>query len=103
MANEEEIVVIENGDTEEVAILESDETTEIVPIAEDIPVYDKNYLHVQAVASNEWHIIHNLNKYPSVTVFDSAGNECVGSVKYISLQELYINFSSGFAGKATLN
>lgn len=100
---DKEFVVLENSDEEEIVIAQDSDANEIVPISEDIPVYDKNYLHIQATASDKWHIVHNLNKYPSVSVIDSAGNECVGSVQHVSLQELYISFSGGFAGKATLN
>ena len=101
--SEDEIIVVEDDDTTEITTLESDGTEEVVTLAEDIPSYDKNYLHIQSVPSNEWNIIHNLNKYPSVSVFDSAGNEVIGDVQYTSLQQLTIKFSGEFAGKATLN
>ena len=64
---------------------------------------DKTYLHIQDVASNEWNINHNLNKYPSVTVIDSANNEVVGDVEYIDNNNLIIKFEGSFSGKATLN
>lgn len=64
---------------------------------------DKNYLHTQSVVSDEWVINHNLNKYPSVTVIDSAGNEVIGDVEHIDKNNLKIKFASGFTGKATLN
>lgn len=64
---------------------------------------DKNYLHVQSVASDEWVINHNLNKYPSVSVLDSANNEVIGDVEHIDKNNLKIKFASGFTGKATLN
>lgn len=64
---------------------------------------DKNYLHIQSVASDEWIIHHNLDKYPSVTVLDSANNEVVGEVTHIDRNNLIIKFAGGFSGKATLN
>ena len=66
-------------------------------------VYDKNYLFIQNQVSDEWIINHNLNKYPSVTVIDSADNEVIGEVEYLDKNNLKIKFANGFSGKATLN
>lgn len=49
-----------------------------------------------------WTIQHNLNKYPNVTITDSAGSVVWGDVKHTSLNTTEISFSSAFAGKATL-
>lgn len=64
---------------------------------------DKNYYHVQSVASDEWIIKHNLGKYPAVSIIDSAGTQVQGEIKYSSLDEVIIKFSAAFSGKATLN
>ncbi len=64
---------------------------------------DSNYIHNQSQALDTWSITHNLNKYPSVTVIDSAGSKVEGSVTYISNEEIKIEFSSPFSGKAILN
>ena len=64
---------------------------------------DKNYVHRQDVASDEWEISHNLDKYPSVSVVDSAGNIIYGNVHYISLNLIKIYFKSAFTGRAYLN
>lgn len=66
-------------------------------------VNDKNYIHLQNTASNTWTINHNLNKYPAITVVDSAGNEVVGDIEYIDANNLRIIFRGAFKGKATLN
>lgn len=66
-------------------------------------IQDKTYTHSQSVASKEWHIIHDLQKYPSVSVVDSAGNIVVGDVEYISNSKIIIRFSGAFSGKAYLN
>lgn len=66
-------------------------------------VKDKNYIHVQDVASTNWNIIHNLEKYPSVTVFDSAGSVIIGAVEYVDVNNMILHFSAPFSGKATLN
>jgi hypothetical protein len=57
----------------------------------------------QGVPSSVWNITHNLNKFPSVTVIDSAGTEVEGDVNYVDVNNLTISFSSAFAGKASLN
>lgn len=66
-------------------------------------VEDKNYLHSQTVASDTWVIVHNLNKYPAVSVIDSAGNEVVGEVIYNDANQVTLKFKGGFKGTATLN
>lgn len=62
-----------------------------------------SYMHNQLSASNEWIIQHNLNKYPNIAVVDSAGNVVVGEIKYISANEVQLNFNAPFSGKAYLN
>lgn len=64
---------------------------------------DKNFYFTQTTASNTWVITHNLNKYPSATVLDSAGTEVVGDITYNSLNQITITFSGAFKGSATLN
>lgn len=64
---------------------------------------DLSYAHEQASASDLWTIVHNLGKYPSVTVVDSANDECEGSVNHISPNQLVISFSAAFSGRAFLN
>ena len=64
---------------------------------------DANFLFTQTTASNIWVIVHNLNKYPSVTVLDSAGNEVIGETIYNDLNQVTLKFKGGFKGTATLN
>ena len=66
-------------------------------------VGDKNYVHEQMQASNEWNINHKLKKYPSVSIIDSAGTNVIGEVTYLDENSLRINFSSIMSGKAFLN
>lgn len=54
-------------------------------------------------ASGDWVITHNLNRYPSVTVVDTGGNEIIGDVKYSNSNEIIITFNGVFSGKAFLN
>ena len=58
------------------------------------------YTHTQISAQAVWQIAHNLNKYPSVTVVDSAGSVVVGDIRYIDRNNLTVTFTAGFAGKA---
>lgn len=66
-------------------------------------VGDLHYLHQQNVASAVWTITHNLGKYPAVTVIDSAGSQCEGTVTYLNENALTLTFGAGFAGTAYLN
>lgn len=50
-----------------------------------------------------WEVTHNLNKYPSVSVVDTANNLVHGDIEYIDRHNLKITFSSRFSGKAYLN
>ena len=64
---------------------------------------DKNYVHIQDASSATWVVTHNLNKYPSVSVVDSAGSTVVGYVFYDTLNQVTITFSAPFSGKAFFN
>ena len=64
---------------------------------------DSNYIHNQSQSLEVWNINHNLNKYPSVTIVDTAGSVVEGEITFISLNEIRVAFSSPFSGKAILN
>ena len=69
---------------------------------------DITYTHNQSTTSNTWTITHNLNRFPSVTVVDSADTIVYGTVVYNSANQLTITFFEGssalaFQGKAYLN
>lgn len=66
-------------------------------------ISDKNYVYTQRSASESWDIVHNLNKYPSITIVDSANNTVVGDITYVSPNEVTIKFIGAFSGKAFLN
>lgn len=57
----------------------------------------------QNTPSNKWTVQHNLGKFPSVTVFDSAKSQMEGDVEHISANELTITFGAAFSGVAYLN
>ena len=69
---------------------------------------DITYTHNQSSTSNTWVVNHNLHRFPSVTVVDSADTIVQGTVVYNSNKQLTITFFSGssalaFQGKAYLN
>ena len=55
----------------------------------------------QSLASNTWNVIHNLNRYPDIIIFDtSMGNLRVyGDITYVSLNELMVEFGYPVAGE----
>lgn len=69
----------------------------------EIIVQDKYYKHNQGIPSSVWNIAHNLNKYPSCTIVDSAGEEVEGSVRFIDNNNIEITFSAAFSGYALMN
>ena len=64
---------------------------------------DKNYVHTQITASNNWIITHNLNKYPAITIVDSGGTVVIGEIEYVNLNLVYARFNGIFSGKAYCN
>lgn len=48
-------------------------------------------------------VTHNLGKYPAVTVLDSAGDECEGTVVHTSMNALTVYYSASFSGVITCN
>lgn len=64
---------------------------------------DKSLVHDQLIASKDWYIVHNMDKYPSVAVVDSAGTIVIGEIEYLDSNTLVLHFSAEFAGKAYLN
>ena len=62
-----------------------------------------SYTYIQYEASDTWTIHHYLNKHPSITVSDSAGNVVWGDYNYVDDNTIICKFLSPFAGKAFLN
>lgn len=62
-----------------------------------------NFVHDQQVASATWVIPHNMGKFPSVTIVDTANDEVEGEVRHNSINQLTITFTAAVAGKAYLN
>lgn len=64
---------------------------------------DKTYVHHQSTPALVWEITHNLDKFPSVTIVDSAGSVVIGEVTYESENKLKVAFTVEFGGSAYLN
>ena len=61
------------------------------------------FIFTQAVAATTWNIQHNLGKFPSVSVINNNNIVINGEVTYIDNNNVQLNFSAGFSGKAYLN
>lgn len=61
------------------------------------------YVFEQGEAVSTWYVTHNLNKYPSVTVVDSAMTTIDCEVIYINSNECELRFNAAFKGTAYLN
>ena len=61
------------------------------------------FVYEQAQASDTWEIVHNLNKYPSVVIVDSAGTEIYPAVHYDSKNKCTVTMNGAIKGKAFLN
>lgn len=61
------------------------------------------FVFTQGVAATTWNIQHNLGKFPSVSVINNNNIVINGEVTYIDNNNVQLNFSAGFSGKAYLN
>ena len=77
-------------------------TTNIIALSKIINLKSTFVFH-QSVPSATWVIEHNLNKFPSVTVVNSAKEQVIGSLKYNTTNKLTLTFSAPFSGDAYLN
>ena len=68
-----------------------------------IVISETAFVFEMAIASTDWVIQHNLNKYPSITVVDSANNIVEGAVEYIDKNNVEIHLNAPFKGTAYLN
>lgn len=64
---------------------------------------DANFVFVQTTPAATWVVNHNLNKYCSVTIVDSADNTVFGEVLYNSLNQVTLTFAGAFSGEAFFN
>ncbi len=86
-------------------IMTPPEETILVRVGEQGPpgTADKFYDHDQMIPSTTWTINHNLNKYPSIMIVDSAGNVVEGNIQEVTAIQAILTFTSAFAGHAYCN
>jgi len=116
IASSDWVVVVAPGITETIEI--PSVTLDLVEVAEQGPAGPPgadgavgppgppggaSYTHSQMVPAADWTITHNLARFPSVTVIDSAGSTVVGDVEYLSNNAIAVHFNAAFAGTAYLN
>ena len=68
-----------------------------------VTISSKTYVHEEGLPSDTWEINHNLNKFPSVVLVDSAGTTFRAAVKYDSLNKCTVYMNGATTGKAYLN
>ena len=64
---------------------------------------DKTFEFTQGQPALVWTIQHNLNKFPSVSVVDTSNTVVNSQVNYVDKNNITINNTAQFAGKAYLN
>ena len=64
---------------------------------------DKTFVYEQVTPATTWNVPHNLGKFPSITVIDTADTVVTGQYEYINNNNVTLTFSAAFAGKAYLN
>lgn len=64
---------------------------------------DKTFVFTQGAPALVWTIQHDLNKFPSVSVVDTANTGVLSQIDYIDNNNITITNTAQFAGKAYLN
>ena len=91
-------------DTVRTSVRPVDEASDLKLVTEKaVAVATATFIFEQAVASDTWVVTHNLNKFPSVFVQDSAGTQFLAPVYYNSANQLTISMNGSTTGKAYLN
>jgi len=62
-----------------------------------------SFTFTQVSPDTVWLIIHNMNKFPSVTITLNDGTEAITQVTYVDSNTITLEFSKPMAGKAFLN
>lgn len=67
-------------------------------------VSDRNFVHNQPVASADWGTInHGLGKYPSIDLFNDAGEPARANITHVDINNVIITSDVAFAGAAHFN
>jgi len=63
---------------------------------------DKNFIY-DFTMQHTLSVNHGLQKYPTATVINSAGDKVESTVQYIDINNVIIQFTQPFSGRVTLN
>ena len=63
---------------------------------------DKNFVY-DFTMEHTLNVNHGLQKYPTATVINSAGDKVESTVQYIDINNVIIQFTQPFSGRVTLN
>lgn len=64
---------------------------------------DNTFEYATATPMASWEIVHNMNKYPAVTVTDWYRNVILADVRYIDKNTVVVTLSEPICGRAFLN
>ena len=78
-----------------------DELNYIRELAERL-TNSEGYYHEQTVESSVWTIVHGLNRYPSIVIFDDELNQVFANVKMLNVNTVRITFNEPITGTAFL-
>ena len=67
------------------------------------PISGSTYTFNQTNPASVWLIVHNLNRKPSITLIDSAGDEFDADCNYVDSNTIRVTIIAPCAGQAILN
>lgn len=85
---------VRESDIKQFVSLEEKELLKSIPV---------QYTHYQIVPERLWYVSHKMNKFPSVTIVDSANTVVYGEIDYIDKNTVKIYFKDAFSGMAYFN
>jgi hypothetical protein len=62
-----------------------------------------SFVFTQPTPDTVWTVTHNLGRFPSVVVIDSAGDEWATEIHYINNNSLEVRLTAAFSGTAYCN
>lgn len=60
----------------------------------------EGYYHEQSSPSSTWTIVHGLNRYPNIIIFDDEFNQIFADVKMLNVNTVRVTFSESLSGAA---
>jgi len=72
-------------------------------ISKDKLSFDISYVHVQSTLSTVWTVNHNLDKFNSVSVYDSNDDLIEGEIHIIDLNTIQVSFNVQLIGTVVVS